>query len=69
MPGDVGLVAQLLNTLFTWATGPDGWEKLSLERKIGMIHAAIQISQDKGDDTTTDLLFDQYRELSKRTGS
>ena len=68
MPGDVGLVAQLLNTLFTWATGPDGWEKMSLERKIEVIHAGIRVAMDKGDDTAIDLLFEQYRELSKRTG-
>jgi hypothetical protein len=72
MPGELqglGLVAQLLNSLFTWATGPDGWEQLSIERKVQVIHAGIQVAQAKGETAAVDALFAEYRELSKRVGT
>jgi hypothetical protein len=67
--GDVGLVAELVRTLFAWATGPEGWEKMSLEGKINVIHAGIKVAVAKNDINAVDLLFDQFRELQKRTGT
>lgn len=69
MPGDVGLVAKLLSEVFGFAVNPDGLEKMKLEHQIEVIRAGIKIAVDNGDDDAADALFEQFRELSKRTGS
>jgi len=69
MPGDVGLVAKLLSEVFGFAVNPDGLEKMKLEHQIEVIRAGIKIAVDNGDDDAADALFEQYRELSKRTGT
>ena len=34
MPGDVGLVAQTINTIFSWFTSEGGYEEMVRERAI-----------------------------------
>ena len=68
MPGDVGLVAGLLTKIFGWAVDPDGFAKMKLDHQLEVIHSGIKVALDRGDSDAVDALFEQYRELSRRTG-
>lgn len=68
MPGDVGLVAELLSKVFGWAVDPDGLAQLRLDGQLKMIMRGINEAIAKDDWASVDRLFAQYRELRNRTG-
>lgn len=64
MPGDVGLVAQLLTKVFGFVVDPTGLEAMKREHKLEVIRVAMQVALDNGDSDAADALFEQLRELS-----
>lgn len=68
MPGDVGLVAQLLTKIFGFIVDPDGLAAMKREHELELINAALKIALDQGDETAVDLLFMRFRELSAKAG-
>ena len=68
MPGDVGLVADLIKKLFGFAVDPDGYSKMSREHKLKVIHEAIREAINANDGVALDALFDELRELRKVSG-
>ncbi len=67
MPGDVGLVAQLLNTLASWALSPDGYSKMRREDKIEKLQDALKVALDNKAYAAADLVFAELRKLSADT--
>lgn len=63
MPGDVGLVAELLSKVFGWLVDPAGYEQLTLDNKLRFLMRGINESVAKNDWATVDALFAEYREL------
>lgn len=63
MPGDVGLVAELLSQVFGWLVDPAGFEQLTLDNKLRLLMRGINEAISKNDWATVDALFAQYREL------
>lgn len=68
MPGDVGLVAKVLSEVFGFAVDPDGLEQMKIEHRIEVIHAGVVIARKQRDTDRLDILFAEYRELSRHTG-
>jgi hypothetical protein len=62
-------VAALLTKVFGFVVDPTGLGAMKLEHRIEVIHAGIKIAISKKDYDAINMLFDQYRELSKSTGS
>ena len=65
--GDVGAVATLLTKVFGFVVDADGLKTMKREHQLEVIHAGIKVALDKGDTDAVDMLFAQYRELSKST--
>ena len=63
MPGDVGLVAELLSKVFGWLVDPTGYEQLTLDNKLKFMMRGINEAMAKCDWATVDTLFAEYREL------
>lgn len=63
MPGDVGLVAELLSRVFGWLVDPTGYEQLTLDNKLRLIMRGINDAVAKNDWAAVDALFAEYREL------
>jgi hypothetical protein len=63
MPGDVGLVAELLSKVFGWIVDPTGYEQLTLDNKLRIMMRGINEAMAKCDWATVDALFAEYREL------
>ena len=66
--GDVGAVAQLLNTVLTWLFDPAGYSKLTREAKLAKLMEALKVALDNGAYDAADLVFTELRRLSKETG-
>ena len=64
----IGPVADLLSKVFGWTVDPNGLATMKLEHRLEIIHAGVEIAISKEDDVATDVLFDQYRLLSKSLG-
>jgi hypothetical protein len=69
MPGDVGAVATLLNTLASWFLNPNGYATLSREDKLAKLHDGLKTALDAGAYDAADLVFAELRRLSQTTGS
>jgi hypothetical protein len=67
MPGDVGLVAQLLTKVFGFVVDPDGLAQLKRENQLKMIQRGIDDAITQNDWATCDALFTQLRELRQQT--
>lgn len=65
MPGDVGAVATLLSQVFGFLVDPTGLEQMKLEHRIEVISAGVRIAISKKDYAACDVLFTEYRQLSK----
>jgi hypothetical protein len=67
MPGDVGAVAILINTLASWFLKPDGYAAMSREEKLATLHASLKTALDAGAYDAADLVFAELRRLSQTT--
>ena len=63
--GDIGAVATLLTKVFGFIVDPDKLGAMKLEHRIEVIHAGLKVAIDKKDYDAIDMLFNEYRELSK----
>ena len=61
----VAAVAKLLSEVFGWAVPPEGLSAMKLEHQLEVLNAGIHIAIDKKDIAAIDVLFAQYRVLSK----
>ena len=68
MPGDVGLIAELLTKVLGFVVDPTGLAAMKREHQLEVIHSGIKIGVDQGDWAAVDLLFQQLRELRDATG-
>ena len=67
MPGDVGLIAELLTKVFGFVVDPSGLATMKREHQLEVIHSGIKIGVDQGDWAAVHLLFQQLRELRDAT--
>ena len=65
--GDVGAVANLLNTIVGWFLDPEGYKKLSREAKLAKLQEALDVALKCGDLRTIDLVFAELRRVSSET--
>ncbi len=63
--GDIGLVASLLSKVFGFFVDPSGLSEMKLEHRLQVIHAGLKVAISKKDYDAIDVLFNEYRELSK----
>jgi len=68
MPGDVGAVATLINTIVSWFLDPAGYQKLTREAKIAQLHQGLQVALDHQAFDAADALFAELRKLSADVG-
>lgn len=68
MPGDIGAVAILLTKLLGYAVDPDGYAAWSRERQLARLMEGIDAAIWAHDESATDVLFGEYRELLGKTG-
>jgi len=66
MPGDVGLVAELLTKVFGFIVDPTGLEQMKLEHRLEVLAAGMRVAIAKQDYAACDVLFTEYRLLSKK---
>jgi hypothetical protein len=67
MPGDVGLVAQFLNTVAEFFTDPTKWERLSREAKLATIREGLHAAIEANDLGALDKWMDLYRRMCQST--
>lgn len=63
MPGDVGAVATLLNTLAQWFTDPDGYKAMNRDAKLKALREGIDAALKAGAYDAADRLFCEYRRM------
>jgi len=67
MPIDAAIaaVATMLTKVFGFVVDPDGLQQMKLEHRIEVISAGMRIAISKKDYAAIDMLFSEYRLLSK----
>ena len=65
--GDVGAVAILLTKLFGFAVDADGYEQMAREKKLKTLMRGINDAIAAGDWAACDVLFVEYRRVSRET--
>lgn len=63
MPGDVGAVATLLNTVLGWVLDPAGMAQLTREQKVKTINDAMLTALAANDWPAVDRLFAALKQL------
>ena len=61
----IAAVATLLSQVFGWIVPPEGLSAMKLEHQLHLLSAGIHVAIDKKDYAAIDMLFTQYRLLSK----
>lgn len=65
MPGDIGAVATLLNTLAKWGLSEDGYAEWSKRRQLAALRKEAHAALDKGDLTEHRRLIDELVRMSR----
>ena len=68
MAGDVGLLAAAFKSVFDFAVTPEGYERMSREQKLKVVHYGIVDAINRGDGHTIDAFFAELRDLRAQTG-
>jgi predicted nucleic acid-binding Zn finger protein len=61
----IAALATLLTKVFGFVVDPAGLGAMKTEHRLEVIHAGIKVAISKKDYDAIDVLFDNYRELSK----
>lgn len=68
MPGDVGAVATLLNTLALFFTSPTGYAALSREKKLKDLNEGFLIALDQKQWIAVDVILAELKRLHSEEG-
>jgi hypothetical protein len=63
MPGDVGAVAKLADTLASWFLSPEGYTKWALDRKLAALHEEYKDALRKKDAARVDAVLAELARL------
>jgi hypothetical protein len=69
LPGDVGAVAALLNTLAMWALDPAGLKQLTRDQKLEKLKNGLLVALDANAFDAADLIFAELRRMHESGGA